>query len=861
MKRLKKLIIAIFISMMLVVPMNNNYVEAAKQTPTKEVATTNYTITYNLNGGKNNKSNPLKYTSKTKTIKLKDATRNGYTFEGWYSDTNFKKKVTSIKKGSKGNITLYAKWERFNITYQLNGGTNNKSNPTTYNKKTKTIKLKNPTRKGYDFLGWYKDAKFKKKVTSIKKGSKGNITLYAKWESNEDYKIAYNLNGGTNNKSNPNKYNKKTKTIKLKNPTKAGYTFAGWYKDAKFKKKITSIKKGSKGNITLYAKWTANTYTIKFNKNGATSGKMSNQTKVKYDANVKLNANKFAKKGYAFVGWNTKKDGKGKMYTDKASIKNLVTKNKGTITLYAIWGNEFKITYNLNGGTNNKANPSKYKLNTEVNLKNPTKKDNKFLGWYTDAKFKNKVTKIAKGTSGNITLYAKWESTKKVTNKEQAALKILNELIKELGEDKIYLSYQYTINVLKDEGYTEAEAKYAADNCGINWKNQANEFVKGVTKVGISYKMLTLYMKDLGYTDTEIKNAIANNKVNWTEQAKLYVKNLIDEGIRSNIIKEYFKDMEFTAEEEKAAFANIKIDDKQQAVKAAKEMLKADYRGYSYKSILKELQEEYRGFTEAEAKYAADNCGANWNAQALKEAKILLKNSNYSSKRIIAMLQDEWTGFTEAEAKYAADNCGANWNEQALKRATSLLEYNKYSYKSLLTELQADWYGFTEAEAKYAVDHCGANWKSQALARAKENLKDSNEFGYTLSANKLFSFMKDYGYTDEEAKYAVDNCGANWKEQALKEAKNLIENSAYSYQGLIKTLQEEYEGFTEAEAKYAVDSLNASWKDQAVRKAQEFMQYDGYTYENIIEILSNDYYLFTAEEAKYGADNCGYFNN
>ena len=72
---------------------------------------------------------------------------------------------------------------------------------------------------------------------------------------NQKYAIIYKLNGGKNNKKNPSCYYNTTKTIKLKNPTKKGYTFKGWYADKKYEKKVTAIKKGSVGKKTLYAKW------------------------------------------------------------------------------------------------------------------------------------------------------------------------------------------------------------------------------------------------------------------------------------------------------------------------------------------------------------------------------------------------------------------------------------------------------------------------------------------------------------------------------------------------------------------------------------------------------------------------------
>lgn len=230
--------------------------------------------------------------------------------------------------------------KKITITYNGNGATSGKmSKQTGYTNSTITLKKNAFKKTGYSFAGWNtkkngKGSSYtnKQKVSSFT----GNVTLYAQWET-PTYKITYKLDGGKNNKSNPATYKKTTKTITLKKPTKTGYTFKGWYSDKKFKKKVTAIKKGSTGNKTLYAKWEANKYTIKFNGNGSTKGKMSSLTNCKYGKSYKLTANKFKKSGYTFVGWNTKKNGKGKSYKNKQSIKNLTSKNRGTVTLYAQW--------------------------------------------------------------------------------------------------------------------------------------------------------------------------------------------------------------------------------------------------------------------------------------------------------------------------------------------------------------------------------------------------------------------------------------------------------------------------------------------------------------------------------------------
>ena len=118
---------------------------------------------------------------------------------------------------------------------------------------TSSISLKNPSCKGYSFKGWYSDSRYRTRIKTIKKGTTGNKTLYAKWSKNS-YRITYKLNGGKNTKSNPAKYSI-TSSVKLKNPIRKGYRFTGWYTDAACKKKVTAIKKGTTGNKTFYAGW------------------------------------------------------------------------------------------------------------------------------------------------------------------------------------------------------------------------------------------------------------------------------------------------------------------------------------------------------------------------------------------------------------------------------------------------------------------------------------------------------------------------------------------------------------------------------------------------------------------------------
>ena len=155
-----------------------------------------YTITYNLYEGENNADNPTSYNIETRTITLFSPTKTGYTFGGWYTDEAFTNAKTQIAKGSTGDITLHAKWtaDTYTIAYNLNDGENNTNNPTSYTVETEKITLADPTKTGYTFGGWYTDEVCTEtnKVTEIKTGSAGDITLYAKWTKIEE-KISVEL--------------------------------------------------------------------------------------------------------------------------------------------------------------------------------------------------------------------------------------------------------------------------------------------------------------------------------------------------------------------------------------------------------------------------------------------------------------------------------------------------------------------------------------------------------------------------------------------------------------------------------------------------------------------------------------------
>ncbi len=221
---------------------------------------------------------------------------------------------------------------------------------------------------GYSFAGWYTSTSVSGTASSTDNpltGSKTNSgfdeTRYAKFTPNE-YTVTYDANTGSVSPAS------KTVTFDatygdLATPTKTGYTFAGWYTAKSGGTQVTSSTKVSTAsNHTIYAHWTANTYYVHFDGNGATSGSMSNQ-EFTYDAAAKaLTANSFGRQytvsydanggttattnatnttaTYTFKNWNKEADGSGKVaYTNQQTVSNIAT--SGTLNLYAQWNSDF----------------------------------------------------------------------------------------------------------------------------------------------------------------------------------------------------------------------------------------------------------------------------------------------------------------------------------------------------------------------------------------------------------------------------------------------------------------------------------------------------------------------------------------
>lgn len=326
-----------------------------------------YTISYSGNGATSGsvKKQSTLLPGKDVTLRTNKFVRKGYRFTGW--NTKADGTGTAFSEGQiipspvdKGGVTfkLYAQWEiiTYTLSYNLNyvGAVDVTGNPTTYNIKTATFKLKKPVRTGYTFKGWYTNKKCTKKITKIAKGTTGNKTIYAKWAINK-YKILYYGNGASkgNVKAQTCKYGTYY-SIRSNKFKRKGYHFEGW-STSKIGEvvynpgdRVNSLRTANGAKVKLYAVWKPVEYKITYN--------------MGYEPDA----------------------GEGDSEADG--------------------GEEPEIILPDNGG-----NPYIYTIRTDtIVLRTPVREGYIFKGWYSDSRFTKKISKISKGSTGNKTIYAKW---------------------------------------------------------------------------------------------------------------------------------------------------------------------------------------------------------------------------------------------------------------------------------------------------------------------------------------------------------------------------------------------------------------------------------------------------------------------
>ena len=245
------------------------------------------------------------------------------------------------------NVTLNITYDAYTVTFNTNGGT--AVSPQIIKTGEHAQKPEDPTKDGYTFAGWYKDAGLTTPFDFATETINADITLYAKWTQNAptSYTVTFNTNGGST--VNPQTIAAGEHVTKPADPTKDGFTFDGWYKDAGLTKPFDFVNETINADTTIYAKWTQNaptTYTVTFNANGHGTA----------PASITVNKGAVATKpaaptdaDYDFGGWYTEAE-----CTNEFDFSQAVNDN---IILYAKWTEktppaptQYTLTATVDGG-------------------------------------------------------------------------------------------------------------------------------------------------------------------------------------------------------------------------------------------------------------------------------------------------------------------------------------------------------------------------------------------------------------------------------------------------------------------------------------------------------------------------------
>ena len=263
------------------------------------------------------------------------------------------------------------------------------------------------------------------------------------WEP-QTYTVSYNANGGTGAPGNQTKTHGQSLTLSSVKPTKDGYTFQGWSTSSTGSVQYYpgSTYTGN-ANLTLYAVWSAKTYTITYNANGGT-GAPSSQTKY-YNQGLTLSYTKPTRPGYAFQGWSTSSTGSVQYNSGSTFTGNYDQ------TLYAVWKTAtYTVYFNANGGTVSRSSQAVTYGDAYGSLPTPTRDGYAFDGWYTSDNYRVSAYTTFKETSDQ-TLYAHWKTRVSVA-------------------DTVYVDKQLTLNI--GESDTAHEWIYYTQNVTFSFVSE-----------------------------------------------------------------------------------------------------------------------------------------------------------------------------------------------------------------------------------------------------------------------------------------------------------------------------------------------------------------------------------------------------
>lgn len=367
-----------------------------------------FNVKYDANGGTDAPASYKTHVGISSKLSTSKPTRANYTFLGWSTSktatkakyaagaTYLRKYSTIDVKGStskpvaEDDVTLYAVWKEqtYTVNYNANGGTGAPTAQTIGKTKDATIPSSVPTRTNYKFLGWStsKTATTASYYPSGKYTGRADVTLYAVWAA-DAYRVSYNATGGTGAPAAQTSALTENLTISNTVPTRTYFDFLGWSTSAGGP---VAYHPGDtytgRANMTLYAVWSAQLYTISFDANGGTGAPTAMKV-ARIVSSVPIPATKPTRSGYIFRGWATS----ASATTADYNIGDNYT-NRSDVTLYAVWEDNsstpvttIQINYDANGGTNAPETTVAEPGNITLSSSAPKRDGYTFLGWATSA--------------------------------------------------------------------------------------------------------------------------------------------------------------------------------------------------------------------------------------------------------------------------------------------------------------------------------------------------------------------------------------------------------------------------------------------------------------------------------------------
>ena len=326
-----------------------------------------YKVTFNNQGS----TTVVEVVEGGKAQKPQDPIKAGYEFDGWYLGNE----EYSFDSTVSGDITVEAKFTAISyaITYNLNGGTVETANPATYTIETETFTLNNPIKANYEFAGWVEGENLATLTATVTKGTTGNKTFTATYVATV-YNITYDYDLGI--ASNPTTYTVEDEVV-LKAPIKLGYNFTGWTWEGQTEPvKNVTIEVGSFGNKAYKANYELANVALTYDLDGGTVTTANPETISILTETFTLNNP--TRIGSTFLGWTW--EGQTEPVLNVTIEKGSLLLPRTFVANYAV--ETYDITYELNGGIVNPANPVTYTVETATfTLNNPTKQDYVFTGW------------------------------------------------------------------------------------------------------------------------------------------------------------------------------------------------------------------------------------------------------------------------------------------------------------------------------------------------------------------------------------------------------------------------------------------------------------------------------------------------